>query len=182
MSVQLSFGVLIHKNADIQALINTYESHKADPTIDHIEPICSYIHQSNNTTPPYCCLYNIKEEFALRCLPHFIIAGVQKGGTTALSAYLSNVTEIYFSPKKEIHFFDRNSKNHSNIPSYLDYLKPFYLNTSMSIPLYGESTPAYIANMNACERIHNMIPNIKIILLLRNPVDRAYSEYMMKKR
>lgn len=43
-------------------------------------------------------------------------------------------------------------------------------------PLYGESTPFYIASRSACERISRDVPNVKMIILLREPVSRAYSE------
>ena len=50
------------------------------------------------------------------------------------------------------------------------------------VPLNAESTPFYIASDKACERIAKSVPNVRIILLLREPVARAYSEYNMKKR
>ena len=51
-----------------------------------------------------------------------------------------------------------------------------------NVPLNAESTPFYIASDVACEYIAKVIPNVRIILLLREPVSRAYSEYNMKKR
>lgn len=45
-----------------------------------------------------------------------------------------------------------------------------------------EATPFYLASRDACLRMSKTIPNVKLIILLRNPVDRAYSEYQMKQR
>ena len=51
-----------------------------------------------------------------------------------------------------------------------------------AVPLNAEATPFYIASASACEYIGKVLPNVRIILLLREPVSRAYSEYNMKKR
>ena len=118
----------------------------------------------------------------IRCLPTFIIAGVQKGGTTALSAFLSNHSQVSFAAKKEVHFFDRKSNANKKIESYLNSFQTWNYTQSIFPPVVGESTPFYIASRFACKRIAQEIPNVKIIILLRNPVARAYSEYLMKKR
>lgn len=129
-----------------------------------------------------CC--SIPTKNTLKCLPSFIIAGVQKGGTTALSALLCTVNAVSFSKKKEVHFFD-NSRRYSG--GITEYFKQFHEWDSaatnwLNPPVFGESTPFYIASRDACRRISETIPDVKIIVLLREPVLRAHSEYEMKKR
>lgn len=67
----------------------------------------------------------------------------------------------------------RNSHNRVNNSNGLANWRP---------PLYGESTPFYIASPVACSRIAQLLPQVKMVVLLREPVARAYSEYQMKKR
>ena len=119
----------------------------------------------------------------ISCLPSFIIAGTQKSGTTVLSALLSNHKRVSFAPKKEVHFFDRNKAYIKGKFNYLQYFKAWNIsNFPSSPPIYGEATPFYVASKYSCKRIAKMIPNVKIIILLREPISRAYSEFHMKKR
>ena len=129
-----------------------------------------------------CC--QIPAEGVIKCLPSLIIAGVQKGGTTALSALLCFIRGISFSKKKEIHYFDNVRKYSIGISEYLHYFNQWNLtDIDQAYPLaYAESTPFYLASRQACERIYKTIPDVKIVVLLREPVSRAYSEYQMKKR
>lgn len=129
-----------------------------------------------------CC--RIPSKNTLKCLPSFIIAGVQKGGTTALSALLCTINAVSFSKKKEVHFFDNSRRYRGGIT---EYLKQFHEWDSaaanwLNPPVFGESTPFYIASRDACRRISETIPDVKMIVLLREPVLRAHSEYEMKKR
>lgn len=55
-------------------------------------------------------------------------------------------------------------------------------NSDNIVPLNSESTPFYIASETACEYMSKIIPNVRLVLILREPVSRAYSEYNMKKR
>jgi len=140
----------------------------------------------------------------IRCLPSFIIAGCQKSGTTALSAFLASLqSSISFAYKKEVHHFDQPKGKVGDMVKYLNAFPPWsYYNASTSSdsnpnmidiqrnqhgvvlppPLFGEASPAYIAIRKSCQLIGDMIPNIKLIILLREPASRAYSEYQMKKR
>jgi Sulfotransferase domain len=129
-----------------------------------------------------CC--NMPTRNTVKCLPSFIIAGVQKGGTTALSALLCSVDIVSFSKKKEVHFFD-NTRHYSG--GITEYLNQFYewdyaATKGLNPPVFGESTPFYIASRDACRRISETVPDVKMIVLLREPVQRAHSEYEMKKR
>ena len=109
-----------------------------------------------------------------RVLPDFLILGVQKGGTTSLFRYLEGHPNIQTVFKKEIKFFD------CNYPKGLDwYRSHFPYSTEMSDPhaQSGEASPNYIFHPLAPQRVKEIVPNAKFILLLRDPVTRAYSHY-----
>ena len=105
-------------------------------------------------------------------LPTFIICGTQKGGTTALYHYLREHPEICMSKKKEVHFFDLNY--HMGIKWYE---KNFAHCNSGKVKAIGESSPLYMYLEEVPERIHETLPDIKLVFILRHPVDRAYSHY-----
>ncbi|KAF0821171.1 putative deacetylase sulfotransferase [Cytobacillus firmus] len=76
---------------------------------------------------------------------------------------------------KEIHFFDYNYNKGSNW-----YINQFPLLPSNKDIITGEATPYYLFHPLVPERTFNLLPNVKIIVLLRNPIDRAYSHYQME--
>ena len=130
-----------------------------------------------------CGKLNGSEEY--HCLPSFIIAGTQKSGTTALAAFLSEHNEISFSRRKEVHFFDKTSTYNKGIEEYIKAFRPWDPSSSAgrNPPLYGEATPFYLASRLACKRMAKQLgKGVKIIVMLREPTARAYSEYQMKKR
>jgi hypothetical protein len=111
---------------------------------------------------------------------NFLVCGTQKGGTTALDAYLRRHNQLHLAATKEVHYFDSDEffadsqTNHSWYHSHFNY--------DNSMRLWGESTPIYMYWEPAAERIHKYNPSMKIILLLRNPIDRAYSHWNMEVR
>lgn len=118
----------------------------------------------------------------------FIICGTQKGGTTALDAYLREHPNICMANlkgdpngggAKEVHFFDRESNFIGNKPSYSSYHHCF--SPEKSHQFIGEATPIYMYWYNVPRRIWEYNPNIKLIVLLRNPIDRAYSHWNMER-
>lgn len=109
--------------------------------------------------------------------PFFIIAGTQKSGTTALAAYLTHHPGIQFAKKKEVHFFDKKDNYNAGIQKYLSFFSEVE-----GKQVYGEATPYYIASRDACRRISEYYPQVKMIILLREPTKRMYSEYNMKRR
>lgn len=112
-----------------------------------------------------------------RALPDFIIIGVQKGGTSTLFEYLKQHPDIKTSVFKEVHYYDINySKGKNWYKSY------FPLSRKNKQILYGEATPYYFFHPLVPERVFKDNPNIKLILLLRDPVERAYSHYQMERR
>lgn len=109
----------------------------------------------------------------------FIICGTQKGGTTALDAYLREHPQICMADKKETHFFDNESHFLNGEPDYSKYHS--YFNPKKPHKLIGEATPIYMYWNNAPKRMWNYNPNMKLIVLLRNPIERAYSHWNMER-
>lgn len=106
--------------------------------------------------------------------PTFLCIGVQKAGTTSLTNYLLQHPEI-FMKGNEIHFFDKPKQYNLTQKDFEQYEAQF--NTHKSI--VGEKTPSYNYLHFAMDRIYNYNPNIKLILILREPISRAYSQYNM---
>jgi hypothetical protein len=109
-----------------------------------------------------------------RVLPNFIIIGVQKGGTSSLYQYLTRHPKVLPGYKKEVKFFDGNYQRGLNWYRY-----NFPLAEQMSDPQTqtGEASPSYVFHPQVPQRIKDTLPDIKLILLLRDPVARAYSHY-----
>lgn len=112
-------------------------------------------------------------------LPDFLILGAAKAGTTSLFYYLSQHPNISTpNRKKEVHYFDVNY-NHG-----IDwYRNHFPQSNKRNIGAAGvrnlcfEASPSYMIYPPALERIKKDIPSVKLIVLLRDPVERAYSHY-----
>ncbi len=109
----------------------------------------------------------------LRTLPNYLIIGAQKSGTSSLFTYLSMHPQVKNSIKKEIHYFDRNFDKPINWYKQYFPLK-FLINETIKV---GEATPNYLYHPYVPERIKKVLPNIKMIVLLRNPVERVISQY-----
>jgi len=109
---------------------------------------------------------------------NFVVAGTQKGGTTALDSYLRRHKCISMALKKEVHYFD-NDLNFSGKPDYSIYHTYFWPGDIKK--LHGESTPIYMYWHDAPARMCQYNPELKIIIVLRNPVDRAFSHWNMER-
>lgn len=104
--------------------------------------------------------------------PNFLILGAQKSGTSSLNYYLQEHPDIYMHPK-ELHFFDdRDDTFHFGA----EYYKGFFAGVEEE-QMVGECTPCYLFAADAPHRIHEILPKIRLITILRNPIDRAYSHY-----
>jgi hypothetical protein len=113
-----------------------------------------------------------KATAAIRPLPNFLILGAQKAGTTALYAYLRRHPRITGPSWKEVSFFDRHWTRgegwyRGNFPNVL----------RARGDLVGEASPSYLFHSLAPQRVAELVPDARLIALLRNPVDRAYSHY-----
>jgi Sulfotransferase domain len=105
----------------------------------------------------------------LRPLPDFLILGAQKAGTTALYAYLRWHPQITGPSFKEVSFFDRHyTRGERWYRAHLPVRRR---------GLVGEASPSYLFHPLAPERVARMLPDARLIALLRNPVDRAFSHY-----
>src|SRR3954470_4020005 len=115
-----------------------------------------------------------------RPLPDFLIIGAQKAGTTALYAYLREHPAIAGPLWKEVSFFDRHYRRgagwyRGNFPNRL-YLRRVEARSNAR-PIVGEASPSYLFHPLAPERAAALVPNVRLIALVRNPVDRALSHY-----
>ncbi|MBN2513718.1 MAG: sulfotransferase domain-containing protein [Sedimentisphaerales bacterium] len=108
----------------------------------------------------------------------FLVAGVQKAGTTALFSYLNQHPEIYIPEQKELHYFDTEEYFQNQSADYSIYHRQFTPD-SFHVKL-GEITPIYIYWSDSMKRIREYNPQIGIIVILRNPITRAYSHWNME--
>ncbi|WP_163329256.1 sulfotransferase family protein [Desulfurobacterium thermolithotrophum] len=140
--------------------------------------------------------------------PNFFVVGTAKAGTTSLYYYLKQHPEIYLSPIKETNFFAKDidiskftddykrtmlidlenyfsKEKLEEIPiaivnKYSYYEKLFQNVTNEKV--IGEISNSYLYSKVAAKEIYKFNPHAKIIMILRNPVDRAYSHYIMNVR
>ena len=115
--------------------------------------------------------------------PDFMIIGAMRSGTTSLYNYLIQHPKIIPASEKEIHFFTLHYER--GLSWYQEQFEKNFPNFSLNKSnefLTGEGTPAYIRHPEAPKRIAEILPNIKFIALLRNPVERAYSNYKLRVR
>ncbi len=137
-------------------------------------------------------------------LPNFFMVGAMKAGTTSLYSHLNNHPQIYMSPIKEPNYFSTDIKydqfkpiyriQQSDLDNYLQgsmteerhiayidnwekYLK-LYKNVTTET-LIGEASTSYLYSKEAPLNIRKRVPNAKILIVLRNPIERAYSHYCM---
>lgn len=105
----------------------------------------------------------------------FMVAGVQKAGTTSMYEYLCQHPDVGMPRRKEPHYFDRDDADWS-APNY-EKLHRLY---EPGRAVYGESTPVTLYWTAAHERVRAYNPAMQFILLFRDPVDRAYSHWCMQ--
>ena len=119
--------------------------------------------------------------------PNLFVVGAAKAGTTSLYHYLSQHPDIYMSPIKEPHFFSKiqpkqrymalsGCVNIQDAAVYLDLFKP------QQQAVVGEASPSYLWDAQAPERIQQVSPDAKIVIMLREPTSRAYSHYLNEVR
>ncbi|MFZ6026636.1 MAG: sulfotransferase family protein [Chloroflexota bacterium] len=116
---------------------------------------------------------------SLRATPNFLIVGAQKGGTSSLYAYIAQHPDVLPAFRKEIKFFDCNY--FCGYPWYLAHF-PLRGKLQHGPHITGEGTPNYLFHPTALQRLALMLPQVKILILLRNPAERAYSHYQHQKR
>jgi hypothetical protein len=109
----------------------------------------------------------------------FLIVGAQKSGSTSLRAFLEEQEKDIFILNRELHFWNRNGQyqDGAGLNAYLENFAEAKPNQ-----IKGEKSPSYLVSKEAPERIHKHFPEVKIIAILRNPIDRAYSAYWHGRR
>ncbi len=113
-------------------------------------------------------------------LPNFLIIGAMKSGTTTLYETLLKHPQVYLSRLKEPNFFSYSGTPGAIINNLEDYQALFREVTDEKA--VGEASTTYLFHPKAPKRIHRYIPHVKLIVILRDPADRAYSLYLMKYR
>ena len=111
----------------------------------------------------------------------FMIVGVQKGGTSALASFLYQHPEICMAAPKEVHLFDAPDYSHDWTPAQIDgRYRPCFAHCDARA-LRGEATPIYLFLPGIAGELKRYNPDLKLIVLLRDPVERAISHYYMEK-
>lgn len=115
-------------------------------------------------------------------LPDLLILGAQKCGTSSLFAYLASLPGFIPPTKKELHHFDSTSGAPSQEPTMRWYRSqfPFRSRLAAAGAITGEATPSYMFEPLAMDRIARDLPGSKWIVVLRDPVERAFSQYRFR--
>ncbi len=109
----------------------------------------------------------------------FLIIGAQKSGTSSLMRFLERKPEYFYVAKQECHFWSRDYK-YNDPDGFAQYLSNF--SEARPDQIVGEKSPSYLANDKVAARVAQRYPSMKIIAILRNPADRAYSAYLHGRR
>ena len=129
------------------------------------------------------------QDIQQKTLPNFLIIGAAKAGTTALYYYLKQHPDVYMSSLKEPHFFSFEGQtlnfiragdrpdpiNQTAVTQFGDYCELFQKVTNEKA--IGEASPSYLHTPQAAKRIKSYLPEVKLIAILRHPVERAYSAF-----
>ena len=116
-----------------------------------------------------------------RRLLDFMVIGAQKGGTKALYRFLGQHPEIGMPSRKEVHLFDAPEYSHDWTPEQIDErYRPFFEHCP-DARIRGEATPIYLYFPEIARELARYHPELKLIVLLRDPVERAISHYYMEK-
>jgi Sulfotransferase family len=120
-------------------------------------------------------------------LPNFLILGAQKSGTTALFYALSKHPQVFTSPVKEPRYFADEAKaladaagpgdGETRMTASLQEYEALFAGADSEIAR-GEASPAYLYDPEAPAKIAELIPDAKLVAILRNPVERAYSNFL----
>ena len=129
---------------------------------------------------------SLEPESTVTVLPNFLILGAAKAGTTSLHHYLGQHPDVFVSQLKEPKYFALKDEplnfqgpsqfiNESSVNNFQDYCALFQdVKNETAI---GEASPMYLYSEKAVNEIKATLPDAKLIVILRNPVDRAFSSY-----
>lgn len=108
----------------------------------------------------------------------FMIVGTMRGGTTALNHFLSQHPDVCTASPKETHFFEGDENFTTGTSTYQRYHRHFSHHAGEK--LVGEATPSYMYVPRVPERLQAYNASLKLVFLLRNPAERAYSHYRLR--
>ncbi len=115
--------------------------------------------------------------------PNLFVVGVVKAGTTSMYHILNEHPQVQMASVKEPHYFStvhiKSSSTHAASISEEPEYRSLFQN-DVQTKYYGEASPSYFWDPTSAEKIHNFNPESKIIILLREPLDRAFSHYNME--
>ena len=115
--------------------------------------------------------------------PNFFIVGAQRAGTTSLYHYLKEIPGVHMSRVKEPSYFAPNFVRRDPgrfLRDKKEYLRLF--ENARGYIAVGEASPMYLWDPDAPKLIHQTVPHARIIMILRDPIERAYSHYLLKKK
>jgi hypothetical protein len=117
----------------------------------------------------------------LRPLPDFLVIGAQKAGTGSLYRHLAAHPQVIRASRKEVHYFDLN---HHRGPDW--YRAHFPVAPGRLLGLggrrVGEGTPYYLFHPHVPRRVAALLPDVRLLVLLRDPVERAFSHHQWERR
>ena len=114
-----------------------------------------------------------------RALPDFLLIGGQRCGSTSLYATLCGHPQVLAGAHKEPHFFDNN---HLRGEAFYRRLFPLRAYLRARHAITGEATTHYLSHPAVPGRVAAMLPDVRLITILRDPVERAYSHYQLARR
>lgn len=117
----------------------------------------------------------LKASQSMRCMPDYCIIGAQKSGTTSLYSYLALHPQVRPSYVKEIHYYNKNYSN--GLKWYRAHFPLGPLRRADRPFITGEASTMYLHDPDTPSRMLEDLPEIRLLLVLRNPVDRAISHY-----
>lgn len=108
-------------------------------------------------------------------LPNFLIIGAARSGTTTLYSHLQRHPDVYLpaSKRPEPHFFLKSAEYARGLSYYEDR----YFSSTGARAAVGEASTSYLFGSEVPKRIRNCVPNVKLVTMLRNPIERAFSSY-----
>ena len=114
-------------------------------------------------------------------LPDFLIIGAQKSGTTWLWNEMRQHPDIFMPDRKELHYFSNDGQIKFNDANSMDWYQSHFKCSKQAMRI-GEATPSYLNRPCSAENIYKTIPNVKLIVILRQPANRAYSQWRMLRK
>jgi len=112
----------------------------------------------------------------------FMIIGAQKSGTSALSHFLTQHTDVCMAAGKEVHLFDSPDYSHGWTTNEINQRYASFFDGANESLLWGEATPIYLYWSEIIPALKRYNPALKLIVILRDPAERAISHYEMEKK